>query len=250
MAWRPGQPWRVARALDVLRQQINTASPDRDKRLDGTIGDLAHQQGYSEHNPNSAGVVRAIDITHDPKNGVDGDRLAADVIAELDRRGVKAYVIWRGRIRSTYVAKGVWRTYRGSNPHNHHVHISYISGYDSTKPWDLSRGGQLVVNSDVPAVKAPPWPLPDGHLIYLNPKRYATWHDGQGNDTTGRAAIKQWQERMIERGWDLGKFGADGYYGPTSADVCKSFQEEKGLAVDGIVGPLTWSRTWEAVTTL
>lgn len=240
--------WRLARALDVLRQQVDAAYPDRNKRLDGTIGDAAHARGYSEHNPNSLGVVRAIDITHDPA-GPDGDRLAADAIAELDRRGVKGYVIWRGRIRSTYVSRGVWRTYTGSNRHDHHVHISYITGYDSTASWDLSRGGLLTVNAAVPAVKAPPWPLPDGHLIYMNPKRYVTWHDGQGSDTTGRAAIKTWQARMLERGWHLGKAGADGYYGQTSADVCKDFQEEKGLQPDSILGPLTWSRTWEAVVT-
>lgn len=240
--------WRLARALDVLRQQVDTAHPDRNKRLDGTIGDLAHQQGYSEHNPNSAGVVRAIDITHDPA-GPDGDRLAADAIAELDRRGVKGYVIWRGRIRSTYVSRGVWRTYTGSNRHDHHVHISYITGYDSTASWDLSRGGLLTVNAAVPAVTAPPYPLPDGHLIYFNPKKYATWHDGQGSDTTGRAAIKQWQDRMLERGWDLGKGGADGYYGDTTNRVARAFQQEKGLAIDGTVGPRTFSAAFESVVT-
>ena len=85
--------WRLARALDVLRQQVNAAWPDRNKQLDGTIGDLRHQrQGASDHNPNPAGVVCAIDITHDP-NGPDGDRLAADAIAELKPATVRVVTL-------------------------------------------------------------------------------------------------------------------------------------------------------------
>ena len=250
MAWRPGQPWRVARALDVLRQQINTAHPNRNKKADGTIGDIAHMRaGTGEHIPNAQGIVRAIDITHDPAGGVDGARLAQDAIDELDRRGHRGYVIFRGRIRSTYVSRGVWRVYRGSNPHNGHVHISYIDGYNDIRPWRLSFTDTLVVNPDVPTVKAPDYPLPAGHLIYYNPRKYATWHDGLGDDTTGRAAIKTWQERMIERGWNLGRGGADGYYGDDANRVTRQFQEEKGLAIDGIIGAITWSAAFEAVVT-
>lgn len=242
--------WRLARSLDVLRQQINSTWPDRSKRTDGTIGDLAHQRaGNSEHLPNRAGVVRAMDITHDPANGVDGDRLAADIIAEIERRGHKGYVIWNRRIRSSYVQPGVWRTYRGSNPHTAHVHVSYIAGYDDTRPWRLYNAERLTVNRAVPTVTAPPYPLPDGHLIYFNPKGYATWHDGFGSDTAGRAAIKTWQKRMVERGWDFGKAGADGYYGETTSRVAGLFQQEKGLAADRIIGPATWKAAWSSVVT-
>lgn len=242
--------WRLARALDVLRQQINSTWPDRSKRTDGTVGDLAHQRGYSEHNPNSAGVVRAMDITHDPAGGVDGDRLADDLAAELERRGHKGYVIWNRRIRSSYVSPGVWRSYFGSNPHSAHVHVSYIANYDDTSPWRLSNAERLTVNKAVPTEDAPPYPLPAGHLIYFNPKRYTTWHDGLGRDVEGRAAIKTWQTRMIERGWDLGKSGADGYYGETTNRITRAFQQEKGLAVDGIIGPATFKAAFTSVVTL
>lgn len=240
--------WRLARALDVLRQQINTAAPNRDKRSDGTIGDQAHARGYSEHNPNAAGIVRAIDITHDPAGGVDGDRLAADAIAELDQRGVKGYVIFRGRIRSTYVQRGVWRTYTGSNPHSGHVHISYITGYDNTARWDLPSCTQLVVNTAVPTVKAPPWPLPAGHYIFHDPRNLASWHDGwlDKGDQVGHDAIKAWQQRMRDRGWTI---TVDGFYGKDMERVVRQFQEEKGLSPDAILGPVTWSAAWESVVT-
>ena len=252
--------WRLAKSLDQLRRQVNAAYPNRSKYADGTIGDAAHARTDSEHNPNSAGVVRAIDITHDPTNGVQGQRLANDVIAELDRRGVRGYVIHAGRIRSTYVQRGVWRRYGGSNPHNTHVHVSVLNGYDNTATWSLptfapapavvSMGGGMTApigGARIPAktatVKAPEWPLPPKHLIYHNPKRYSTWHDGHGNDTEGRAAIRTWQQRMRDRGWTI---TPDGYYGPDTHRTVGQFQAEKGLTVDHIIGPATWAAAWNS----
>ena len=242
---------RLCYALAQLRSQINTEFPGRSKASDGWIGDEAHARSKSEHNPNRAGVVRAIDITHDPSNGVDGHRLAADAIADLDRRGVSAYVIFRGRIRSTLVMRGVWRTYTGSNPHNTHVHISYITGYDNRATWPLptltarvlSMGGGMVAPVIVVAkgTTAPAWPLPSSHLIYHDPRNRASWHDGHGTDVTGRAAIKTWQQRMRDRGWTI---TPDGYYGPATEKIVRDFQAEKGLHVDGIIGPDTWAAAW------
>jgi hypothetical protein len=67
MAWRP------AKSLIQLRDQINQIAPNRSKASDGTIGDAAHASRASDHNPwvreGDAGVVTAIDITHDPDDG-------------------------------------------------------------------------------------------------------------------------------------------------------------------------------------
>ena len=38
--------------------------------------------------------------------------------------------------------------------------------------------------------------------------------------------------------------GVDGAYGPESERVCRSFQADKRLTVDGKVGPQTWNTTW------
>ncbi|NJK69335.1 MAG: alpha/beta fold hydrolase [Microcoleus sp. SU_5_3] len=54
--------------------------------------------------------------------------------------------------------------------------------------------------------------------------------------------VKQWQQRMSDRGWNI---DVDGLYGPQSAQIARQFQQEKGLAVDGIVGPDTWAATFD-----
>ncbi|NJS09877.1 MAG: CHAP domain-containing protein [Microcoleus sp. CSU_2_2] len=54
--------------------------------------------------------------------------------------------------------------------------------------------------------------------------------------------VKQWQQRMSDRGWNI---DVDGLYGPQSAQIARQFQQEKGLAVDGIVGLDTWAATFD-----
>ena len=49
--------------------------------------------------------------------------------------------------------------------------------------------------------------------------------------------VRAWQQRMRERGHTI---DADGSYGPPSDGVCRSFQRDAALTVDGIVGPTTW----------
>jgi peptidoglycan hydrolase-like protein with peptidoglycan-binding domain len=58
--------------------------------------------------------------------------------------------------------------------------------------------------------------------------------------------VRTWQARMVERGWDL---TVDGIYGERTAEVARAFQVEKGLVVDGLVGPETWSAAWTAPIT-
>lgn len=63
---------------------------------------------------------------------------------------------------------------------------------------------------------------------------------------TSGASVKQWQQQMKNRGWNL---VPDGQYGPISKRICQNFQREHGLDVDGIVGPITWKAAWEAPST-
>jgi len=48
---------------------------------------------------------------------------------------------------------------------------------------------------------------------------------------------------MRARGWSI---LVDDQYGSQSRTVCTQFQAEKGLAVDGVVGPQTWNAAWTA----
>lgn len=61
--------------------------------------------------------------------------------------------------------------------------------------------------------------------------------------TTTNGFARTWQAKMRSRGWSI---AVDGVYGPDSAEVARAFQKEKGLVVDGIVGPSTWRATWTA----
>lgn len=55
------------------------------------------------------------------------------------------------------------------------------------------------------------------------------------------ADVRTWQSQMSMRGW---RIGVDGVYGAGSEAVCRAFQAEKGLTVDGIVGRQTWNAAW------
>lgn len=113
--------WRLAKSLEILRKQINDTYPKRSKVSDGTIGDTAHAQRKSDHNKDKDGVVRALDITHDPKNGVDCGKIVEALRASGDPR--ISYIIWNKRIWNPSVS-GAWRSYEGNNPHNKHFHLS------------------------------------------------------------------------------------------------------------------------------
>lgn len=49
------------------------------------------------------------------------------------------------------------------------------------------------------------------------------------------------QTMLLQRGYDLGKWGADGSYGAATEAAVKSFQRDNGLVADGIIGQKTWS---------
>ena len=114
--------WRVANSLLKLREQVNAKAPDRDKSSDGTIGDAAHSARTSDHNPDTDGVVKAMDISNDPRHKVRSRDIAEAIRLSKDSR-VK-YVISDGEIFSSITSPWKWRKYTGSNPHFQHVHIS------------------------------------------------------------------------------------------------------------------------------
>lgn len=53
--------------------------------------------------------------------------------------------------------------------------------------------------------------------------------------------VKTWQAKLAARGWDI---TVDGWYGPDSRTVCRSYQRATGLPDTGEVDKATWQMTW------
>ena len=63
-----------------------------------------------------------------------------------------------------------------------------------------------------------------------------TLRKGDKGDT-----VKYLQTLLMERGYDLGKWGADGDFGKQTEKAVKQFQKDWNLKQDGVVGKDTWS---------
>lgn len=128
--------WVLTQGMQNLRDQINAAFPNRDHTSDGTIGDYAHTQEKSGHNPDDTSAhnaewdgdpdnvpeVRAIDIDSNLGDGVSAQTLV-DHIVSLKPSSVLRYVIYNRRI---WEAGNDWnsRTYTGASAHTEHIHFS------------------------------------------------------------------------------------------------------------------------------
>lgn len=204
--------WRLARALETLRSQVNAKWPNRSKSSDGSVGDTSHSARPSDHNPDAAGIVHAIDITHDPKGGFDSYAFADMLLKKQDRR-IK-YIISNRRIGSGLQGpqKGVWRKYTGANPHDHHVHISVVAGPagDATDLWNID------------GVSAP---SPEAAESFTPPP--PTLRKGAKGDD-----VKKLQGAL--------HIFIDGDFGDRTEAALKDFQKDRGLIPDGIAGPQTW----------
>ncbi|WP_156759979.1 peptidoglycan-binding domain-containing protein [Microbacterium karelineae] len=115
---------------------------------------------------------------------------------------------------------------------------------------EILAGGPSAIPAD-PA--APPFPLPSGW--YFGPENgpaesVSCKHaNAAGTVDELRKMLWRWQQRMEDRGWQFPLYGSDGIYGDETREVALTFQREKGLVADGLVGSVTWAAAWtEPVT--
>lgn len=198
---------RIAKSLGRLREQVQQLFPDAPKSEFGWIGDQAHRNRTSDHNPDSLGIVRALDIPHMPGIGLDTYELAAH-FRDLGNAGNEPrirYIISNRRIWNPAISKA-WRAYNGANAHDQHVHVSVVGGNsaDDARDWDLGDLGR----KEPDTVTSRP-PLQRG---------------ASGSDV-----------RLIQQALMV-----DGIYGPLTEQAVRRFQALEEIDDDGIVGPLTW----------
>jgi len=212
MVWKGDARNRLAKSLITLIDEVDQQFPSRDRHNDGTIGDLAHQQRESDHNPHirdgGMGVVTALDITHDPSVGFDAQVFADSLRAAQDPR-IK-YVIHNGRIFSSTQSPWVWRARnQGPGDHSEHVHVSVVEDpgrYDDTAQWPFNLSGAVAGR---PTISRPKLKLGD----------------------SGPAVIDL---------QNLLGINPSGKFGPETDQAVRSFQADHNLVVDGIVGSHTW----------
>lgn len=210
--------WRMARSLDVLLAQFNTAHPDRNKASDGGVGDAAHATRHSDHDPwYGPGIVTARDITHDPAHGMNIATIADQLRASHDSR--LKYQIANRRIMAGACgpAPWEWRHYAGPNPHTKHLHVSVVPtpACDDPRPWTLHMFDDHPLTGPIPVEPA----------LWL--RRGATG-----------ARVTQLQ-RVLNAWYPPLHLAVDGIYGPATTNAVRDMQHRAGLKADGIAGPLT-----------
>lgn len=123
-------------ALAKLRNQIDNKWPNRNKASDGWLGDPAHASRHSDHNPEGDGSVDAIDVTHDPANGVNCHVISRQIAHDFRLPG-GGYIIFDGQIYNPDISDS-WRPYSGDNMHRVHMHVSVADrNQNDTRDWNL-----------------------------------------------------------------------------------------------------------------
>ena len=187
-----------------------------------TVGSAIQRmlRAKSDHNPNSAGVVQAQDITHDPRGGFDSYQFAEYLRTHPDKR-IK-YVISNKKIFARQcgtMSPWKWRPYTGINPHDQHVHVSVADDaalYDDASEWDIGIG------AFVPDATAPKKSLP-----------------------VLRKGSKGFYVSMVQT--CLGGSTVDGDFGPMTEQAVKQFQRDHELDDDGVVGAVYVARITAAM---
>lgn len=156
--------WILVPCLGSLRTEFNALSPGRDKSSDGSIGDSAHSQSTSDHNPDETGAtgtedadnvneVHAIDVDKELRKAGWSMQRAVEIIVMRHRNGRD------DRLQNVIYNRRIWsrswgwtaRTYTGQNAHTEHAHFSarYTTAEErDTRPWGLLEAEQADIEAE------------------------------------------------------------------------------------------------------
>ena len=130
--------WILIAAGKALFAEFDRIAPSRDHASDGSIGNTAHQEEVSDHNPDETGKVPIHDADHinevhaiDVDNNLRESDLTMEKVVQFllgrCRSGAEKrlrYIIYNRRIWS---ASSGWvqKTYTGASAHTEHAHFSF-----------------------------------------------------------------------------------------------------------------------------
>jgi hypothetical protein len=151
--------WILVPCLVTLRSEFNALAPSRDKASDGSIGDTAHSQSSSDHNPDETGStpyedadstneVHAIDVDKDLRRSGWNMQKAVEIIVIRHREGRD------DRLQNVIYNRRIWsrqwgwtaRVYTGANTHTQHAHFS--ARYTTTQENNTGAWGLLEAEDD------------------------------------------------------------------------------------------------------
>jgi hypothetical protein len=216
--------WRLAKSLIVLTSEIEYLFPDTTV---WDIGDAAHQDSWSDHNPNvCCDVVCAVDVL--PDRGLNLAKFVAHLVANPHPN--LRYVIFNELI---YQRKNGFKPqeYNGPNKHKGHAHASVGNGpdgrstgnYDSTASWEID---------DLGNAPTPPKPSKPSTGTKLGNKMPTIKRGNKGS------RVRMLQGLLLAWHYSI---KLDGVFGPATEKAVRDFQSKHARPVDGVVGPITWN---------
>lgn len=221
--------WRLAKSLVVLTSELEYFYPNTTV---WDIGDKAHQDSWSDHNPNECcDVVCAVDIL--PDAGLNLPKFVKHIVANPHPN--LRYVIFNEVI---YKRRNGFKPepYYGINKHKKHAHASVGDGpdgrstsdYDSTATWDIDDLGKKP-----PKPSAPSKPSKPSTGTKLGDKMPTIKKGSKGS------RVRILQGLLLAWHYDI---KLDGRFGDKTEAAVRDFQRKYAKPVDGIVGPLTWDK--------
>ena len=216
------------------------------------VSEIIVHHSFRPHIPESASV-------RDEKNAMQAmDRFHVNV-KEWDDIGYNWVIFNSGRV---YEARGWGRSGAHTAGRNQHsVGICFAINGDahtvSDKAWNSAR--ELISQGRIQGHIMDDYEV-SGHCDYSSKSCpgdnvYPSLGENLGKDSAGSrplltdsssgGAVVKVQKRLIELGYDLPQYGADGEYGPETAEAVRRFQRDRDITVDGIVGPETYEELSE-----
>ncbi|MUN41036.1 glycoside hydrolase domain-containing protein [Actinomadura litoris] len=208
---------------------------------DGGVADAedAAKQARACGMPSDRPIYFAVDFDAESGHQAAINAYLDGAASVLGRKRIGLYAGY-GPIKRAFDAKKItygWQTYAWSGGRwDSRAHLQQYSndhtvngvGVDYNRAMKDDYGQWQVDRAPKPpSSHAPKWP---GRHLTQPPVMH-------GDD------VRTWQRQMHKRGW---RISVDGAYGADSERVCRAFQQEKHLGVDGVVGPATWRAAWDA----